>query len=122
MENIEKVVAVKLQNVQDELNTRKEVILKEIIDIVIEDIYNNAFKFVEFISEKYEPIQAPYYKFSTKYKNYTIIIDKRNYIFLYKKFLWKKIEIIPLYQFSVLIGNVLSHILKDRFIAIKLSE
>lgn len=120
--NIEEDIKIKLQTIEERLNIQKEILLQEIIDIIIEDISNNKFKFIDFVTEKYRIIQAPYCKCNTKYKNYIIIVDDNGYIFLYKKPLWKKEEIIKLHQLNVSNSKLLLYILKDKSTIIKLME
>lgn len=117
--NIEEDIKIKLQTIEERLNTQKEVIIQEIIDIIEEDIVNN--KIVP-ISEIYESTtKIVNYKCKTKYKDYNIKIDDIGNIILFKGYLWWKEEII-IYQLSVLNNQKLLDILDNKYIIIKLME
>lgn len=120
--NIEEDIKTKLQTIEEILNTQKEIIIQEVINIIIEDISNNKFKFIDSVIEKYKRIQAPYCKCKTKYKNYTIIVDNYGYIFLYKKYRLIKEELIKLYQLDTFINKLLSNMLYNNHNIIKLME
>lgn len=120
--DIDKHIQTKLQDIKEELNIQKGIIIQEIIGIIINDIIDNKLIYVNKDSifdisghEKFE------YICKTKYKNYKIKIDNKSNIILFKGYLWWK-NVLYIHQLDIRNSQTLFCILENDYKLTKLKR